>query len=214
MRGQRCCRRVGHRPQFSRPRTDGARSRSTPIRPRPSPARCVAGAAAADGGLERDHPHRDHRRRNPALKLKPGLTANARVEIAKRDAALRAERGRCGSAVAETFARWDQEVPDDLQAGGSRVRACRRQTAGGPGVKVGITDGVNSEIIGGELPEQAQLATGMATFRLDVDGGGRAGVERFEPQPADGSRRRPASARPVAGTADYPVIQSPDHPIT
>jgi HlyD family secretion protein len=101
---------------------------------------------------------------NPALKLKPGMTANARVEIAKRDEALRVPNAALRfRPSAETFAALDQEVPDYLQAGGSRVWAVADGKLQAVRVKVGITDGVNSEIIGGELPEQAQLATGMAT---------------------------------------------------
>ena len=57
-----------------------------------------AGAAAADGRAERRHLLDRHRGAEPELKLKPGMTANVNIEIARGEQrAARAERRRCGS---------------------------------------------------------------------------------------------------------------------
>jgi HlyD family secretion protein len=101
---------------------------------------------------------------NGDQKLKPGMTANARVEIARRDDAVTVPNAALRfRPTAETFEALDQEVPDDLRAaGGTRVWALADGKLQPIGVKVGITDGVNSEIVEGDLPPQALLAIGAA----------------------------------------------------
>jgi len=132
---------------------------------------------------------------NPALKLKPGMTANARVEIAKRDEALRVPNAALRfRPSAETFAALDQDVPDDLQSGGSRVWVVAGGKLQAVRVKVGITDGVNSEIVGGDLPEQAPLATGTAVSAATAtpaSGRGSSGSTRNPLMGVGGGPRSP-----------------------
>jgi HlyD family secretion protein len=109
---------------------------------------------------------------NPELKLKPGMTANVSVEIARADDALR---------VPNAALRFRPD-PEVLQAmgrpqarGGNGQRAARpadrsrhsvwvlteaglRRTA----VQTGINDGTTTAITGGDLREGARVVTGVA----------------------------------------------------
>jgi len=126
---------------------------------------------------------------NPELKLKPGMTANARVEIAKRDAAVRVPNAVLRFRPTEdTFTALDQEVPDDLQSGGSRVWILADGQLQAVRVKVGITDGVNSEIVSGDLPDQAQLAIGAATASTTSTSRGRSNGSNGNPLMLSGPR--------------------------
>jgi HlyD family secretion protein len=108
---------------------------------------------------------------NPELKLKPGMTANVSVEIARADEALRVPN------AALRF-RPDPEVLQDMSRpqarGGTGQRAARpagsrqsvwvlteaglRRTA----VQTGINDGTTTAITGGDLREGARVVTGVA----------------------------------------------------
>src|SRR5207248_1445831 len=58
---------------------------------------------------------------NPQLKLKPGMTANVKVEIAKRTDTLRVPNAALRfRPTAELFAAFNQAVPPEAQAGGGR----------------------------------------------------------------------------------------------
>jgi HlyD family secretion protein len=71
---------------------------------------------------------------NPDLKLKPGMTANLRVQIARRSNAVRvpntAVRFR---PTLDVFAALNEPVPPEAQAGGGRGRGGRAQGGGGVG---------------------------------------------------------------------------------
>ncbi|MDQ3169709.1 MAG: efflux RND transporter periplasmic adaptor subunit, partial [Acidobacteriota bacterium] len=67
---------------------------------------------------------------NPDLRLKPGMTANVNIEIARRDNVLRIPTGALRfRPTADIFAALRQEVPADLNAG----RTGRAGSAGSPG---------------------------------------------------------------------------------
>ena len=100
---------------------------------------------------------------NPALKLKPGMTANLTIEVARRDDVLRAP------AAALRF----RPTADVLKAlGATRAPAGRgasvwQQTADGivaVPVKAGISDGTWTEVEEGAIAEGAPLVT-----RVTVD---------------------------------------------
>ena len=75
---------------------------------------------------------------NPQLKLKPGMTANVKVEIAKRTDALRVPNAALRfRPTAELFAALNQAVPPEATPGGGRGRTAqgaggRRAEAGAP----------------------------------------------------------------------------------
>jgi HlyD family secretion protein len=77
---------------------------------------------------------------NPQLKLKPGMTANVKVEIAKRTDALRVANAALRfRPTAELFAALNQAVPPEATPGGGRGRSAqggggrRNADAGGTG---------------------------------------------------------------------------------
>src|SRR3954469_21471916 len=69
---------------------------------------------------------------NPQLKLKPGMTANVKVEIAKRTGVLRVPNAALRfRPTAEVFAALNQEVPQEAQSAGARNRVQGGGAAGG-----------------------------------------------------------------------------------
>jgi HlyD family secretion protein len=71
---------------------------------------------------------------NPQLKLKPGMTANVKVEIAKRTDALRIPTAALRfRPTQEVFAALNQEVPPEAQAGGGRGARASRGAQGSQG---------------------------------------------------------------------------------
>src|SRR5262245_21708385 len=69
---------------------------------------------------------------NPQLKLKPGMTANVKVEIAKRSDALRVPNSALRfRATPELFAALNQAVPPEATSGGGRGRGQGGQAGGG-----------------------------------------------------------------------------------
>jgi HlyD family secretion protein len=74
---------------------------------------------------------------NPELKLKPGMTANVTIEIARRNDVLRIpNRALAFRPTTDMFAVLNQEVPPELDRGrggfGGRGRGMNGQRAGGP----------------------------------------------------------------------------------
>ena len=145
---------------------------------------------------------------NEQLKLKPGMTANVTMEVARADDALRVPNPALRfRPTPEVFASLGQEprapgsqMPNGEQRPASSWGQGRRAqqtgtpgqagttsvgTAGGPGredgpsrarvwvleggklrpfaVKTGISDGVMTAVVGGEIPEGAQVVTGVAS---------------------------------------------------
>jgi HlyD family secretion protein len=69
---------------------------------------------------------------NPQLKLKPGMTANVKVEIAKRSEALRVPNSALRfRPTPELFAALNQAVPPEATPGGGRGRGQGGQAGGG-----------------------------------------------------------------------------------
>jgi HlyD family secretion protein len=105
---------------------------------------------------------------NPELKLKPGMTANVTIEIARADEVLRVPNAALRfRPTAEVFTAFGQQAPEPRVAGG-------RGVARGAGVWVlqdgrlarvpvetGINDGTTTAITGGTLQEGAQLVTAV-----------------------------------------------------
>ena len=87
---------------------------------------------------------------NPELKLKPGMTANVTVEVARADGVLRVP------SAALRFRPADQDEPRGPAVwvlDGGHLRAVS--------VRAGINDGAQTAIVDGELGENAQVVTGQ-----------------------------------------------------
>ena len=112
---------------------------------------------------------------NPDLKLKPGMTANVTIEIARADDVLRVPNAALRfRPTAETFTALGQQAPEPRAAGSQPARGAR--TSASPRtavwvfaegrlrrvpVEAGITDGTATAILGGEIAEGALVATGV-----------------------------------------------------
>jgi len=127
---------------------------------------------------------------NPELKLKPGMTANVTVEIARADEALRVPTGALRfRPTAELFTALGQQVPPERGPGDARATRANRPAPAGemrrnPGasprmgrtavwvlrdgqlrrvpVQTSTSDGVVTAVVGGELKEGDQVVTGVA----------------------------------------------------
>ena len=134
---------------------------------------------------------------NPEMKLKPGMTANVTVEIARNDDVLRvpnaalrfrpttelfAARGQTPPASLEqsrapvaTVGRERQTTqaperslqapttlhPEHMEGGGhARVWLLREGRLESVSVRLGVTDGTTTSVLGGDLIEGAQVVTG------------------------------------------------------
>ena len=95
---------------------------------------------------------------NPALKLKPGMTANVTIEIAKRTNVLRVPNASLRFIpTTDTFAALNQEVPPEMQrAAGGTGGFGRPGAAGGPG-------GPSAEGGGTPAPATTSPTTGVTT---------------------------------------------------
>jgi HlyD family secretion protein len=107
---------------------------------------------------------------NEALKLKPGMTANVTVEIARADDVLRVANGAlrfqpptvAALPPAQTGQTADTAVRARGEGGrGPRVWVLRDGQPQPVGVQTGLSDDTTTAIIGGELAEGAQVITGV-----------------------------------------------------
>lgn len=120
---------------------------------------------------------------NPDLKLKPGMTANVTIEVAKAtdvlkvpNAALRFQPPGQPGAVDTTSARaWTLES-GQLQA---------------VPVQLGITDGTTTAVVGGGLKERMPIVTALAAQNT---GPAAAATSPLIPQPPRGNRGRSAGS--------------------
>jgi len=90
---------------------------------------------------------------NPQLKLKPGMTANVKVEIAKRTAVLRVPNAALRfRPTAEVFAALNQAMPPEAQGGGGRSGRGRQGATGTTGAEGGAaaTDATGSQSPAGD----------------------------------------------------------------
>jgi HlyD family secretion protein len=104
---------------------------------------------------------------NQDLKLKPGMTANVTLEIERATGVLRvpnaALRVRPSAGV---FAYLGQQAPETTSAGAVQGKASQVWVLTDAGlervpVQVGITDGINTAVLGGQLEEGAHVVTSI-----------------------------------------------------
>ena len=98
---------------------------------------------------------------NPALELKPGMTANVTVEVSRRDDVLRvpnaALRFRPADEALDVLGLKKADLPADKRAAvvwqpsGTSIRPVP--------VRAGVSDGTYTELLGGSLVEGAQVVT-------------------------------------------------------
>jgi HlyD family secretion protein len=157
---------------------------------------------------------------NPDLKLKPGMTATVTVEIARNDDVLRVPNAALrfrptaevfaalGQAAPESSERTEAPVPTsgDGHAGWkettahARVWMLREGRLEPTNVRLGVTDGATTAVLGGNVDEGDQIVTGVTNTSgaasqtttsplLPFGGRGRAGGTRQgAPAPPGGPR--------------------------
>jgi HlyD family secretion protein len=121
-----------------------------------------------------DVPNRD-------LKLKPGMTANVTVEVARADNVVRVPNAALRFVPTEemlaSIQRTDNQMPDSgtergvrppgdanrRPADAARVWALENGQLHPIRVRTGVNDGLFTAIVGGELPEGAIVVTGVAS---------------------------------------------------
>jgi hypothetical protein len=114
---------------------------------------------------------------NPEYKLKPGMTGNVTIEIARRDNVLRAPAAALRFRPSnDVFAALKQEVPPEMARGAGRPGG-----QGGPGGRAGQADGPGGAA---GAPGQGPASTATAT----TPPGTPQGPRRAEGQQADATR--------------------------
>jgi len=97
---------------------------------------------------------------NPDLKLKPGMTASVTIETARRDDVVRVPNPALRfRPTAEMFAAFDQAAPDQQGRG---VWVMEHGQLVSIPVRVGLSDGVVSELVEGSLEPDMTLVTGIS----------------------------------------------------
>jgi HlyD family secretion protein len=135
---------------------------------------------------------------NPQLKLKPGMTAQVSIEVARQNNVLRVPTAALRFRPTEQmFQVLNQEVPPEVLRGAGRGsfaggRGGRgREGAGGPGAPGGPVDGPSA---GSGAPASAQQAPAVEGRRGGQPEGQRAGAA-----PGQGQGGRPESAEARGG---------------
>lgn len=150
---------------------------------------------------------------NPDLKLRPGMTANAAVETARREDVLRLPNAALRFRPPDEAVVVDAGGDDESNRGARDGReATRHQDVRGAGpvspenmrtvyvlddagglraqpVAVGITDGSWTEVVGSGLTEGQRIVTGIQPTSERSAGAARGGALPFMPR-ASGRRRR------------------------
>jgi HlyD family secretion protein len=114
---------------------------------------------------------------NEELKLKPGMTANVTVITARREDALTIPNS------ALRFRPSTAEAPQKSGPGGKTVWKIEGEKLTPARVKLGLTDGVNTEVVSGDLAEGERVATPAATTEAGKQAPARS------PFPMGGGRR-------------------------
>jgi HlyD family secretion protein len=148
---------------------------------------------------------------NPELKLKPGMTANVNIEIARRGNVLRIPNAALRfRPTNEMFAALNQQPPTELQRGGGGFGRGRGQNQGGPSASAGQGPSAPStgsgqagsgQATSGQTPSPREPRAGSPEARGGGDqtaqreGGGRGfggGGRGFDPNmtPEERQRRR------------------------
>ncbi len=116
---------------------------------------------------------------NPQLKLKPGMTANVKVEIAKRTDVLRVPNAALRfRPTAEVFAALNQALPPEAQGGGGRGARGRQGATGTTGSESGA---VATEAPGTPSSSPAASEGQRGPSTRGEDGGARSGQGNFDP---------------------------------
>ncbi|MEQ1572877.1 MAG: efflux RND transporter periplasmic adaptor subunit [Vicinamibacterales bacterium] len=98
---------------------------------------------------------------NLDLKLKPGMTANVTIEMARADDVLKVPASSLRfQPTAEVFAGLKQDLPRET-ARGARVWVLADNAIHPVAVKAGLSDGANVAILDGELADGAQVVTSV-----------------------------------------------------
>jgi HlyD family secretion protein len=101
---------------------------------------------------------------NAELKLKPGMTANASVEVARQNDVLRVSNAALRfRPSAEIFAALEQEAPTDAQPGGARIWRYADDRLDPVPVQLGISNGTDTALLNSDLPPGTVVATGITT---------------------------------------------------
>lgn len=150
---------------------------------------------------------------NKELKLKPGMTANVSVEVARADSVVRVPNAALRFVPTEemlpTVVRKDQPPPSTAarperpagQGGGrpadqtmARVWTLEEGQLAPVRVRTGITDGIFTAIVEGELPEDALIVTGVSSSTAAVSN--QRTSSPLIPQRPGGSRQGGSNTRP------------------
>jgi HlyD family secretion protein len=135
---------------------------------------------------------------NPELKLKPGMTANVTIEIARADDILRVPNAALRfRPTTEVFTALGQQAPEPRAAGstgaarGAGVWVLHEGRLARVPVEAGIHDGATTAVSGGALQEGAQVVTANAAQATSATS--RASGSPLLPQ-------RPTRSRTQGGT--------------
>jgi HlyD family secretion protein len=136
---------------------------------------------------------------NPGVKLKPGMTANVTIEIDKAADAIRVPSAALRfTPTPELLASLGQQAPEGGSPSAGRqvwVMADGRLQA--VPVRFGVSDGVNTAIVEGALPEGAEVATGVAATQ--TASAAPAAASPLLPRFPGGNRGTGAARTPNAG---------------
>lgn len=98
---------------------------------------------------------------NDELKLKPGMTASVKIEIARRDNVTRVPNAALRfKPSAEIFQALDQDPPPEL-ARGARVWRFVNDRLEPVAVRTGITDGLHTELVESDLQPGTEVVTSV-----------------------------------------------------
>jgi HlyD family secretion protein len=102
---------------------------------------------------------------NPSLELKPGMTANVRIEIARRDNAMRMPNAALRFRPSAEMLADDGDTMPPVQKSerGRSVWIVSDGKLQPVPVTVGITDGVNTELVGDSLALGTELVTAVTS---------------------------------------------------
>jgi HlyD family secretion protein len=139
---------------------------------------------------------------NPELKLKPGMTANVTIEVARRENVLRIPNAALRfRPTADIFAALHQTVPPELERGFNRGNRGGQRNAGGPGGQPG-TPGAGAPAAG--APAAGAPAGGAAGRGAAPAAGATAGAQgqrqpRGENQGQNARNGQPGQSQPGQG---------------
>jgi HlyD family secretion protein len=131
---------------------------------------------------------------NVEMKLKPGMTANVTIEIARNDDVLRVPAAALRfRPTSELFAALGQPAPaPGGREGHAHVWVLREQRLESVRVELGISDGTTTAVRGGDLREGDQVVTSTTTASTST-----AAQSTSSPLLPFGGRGRTGGTRPA-----------------